>query len=156
MMNSDRILAVVLFLFSVFMFVMSFSIPPGTLGTGTAGPSFFPQIWAVILAVLSILMFIKSAPEDSEYTHKGLIQSLREYKKVIYMLSASLAYIFLLGILGYIITTLLFLIVTIPVLAAEAKVNKLKILFIAAAITFSTYVIFQHVLNVFLPAGRIF
>ncbi|WP_280771543.1 tripartite tricarboxylate transporter TctB family protein [Salipaludibacillus daqingensis] len=156
MNNSDKTLSIVLFLFSVFMFMMSFAIPENSLGSGISGPSFFPQMWAIILASLSIILFFKSRRKEEKGTHKGFLKSLGEYKKVFYMLIASLGYIFMLDVLGYLLTTLLFLITTISVLSSEVKLKKTYIFIVSSLITATTYFIFAKLLNVFLPTGIIF
>jgi len=150
MIKSDKAMAVILFLFSAFMFYQSFSIPHQVYGVGAAGPALFPRIWSVILALLSIILFFRA---DSDQNKN---RSIGEEKYVYFMLVASLAYILLIKILGYLITTFLFSTISIAVLSMNRDLNKLRIITISVLITAGTYFIFAKVLNVFLPMGTIF
>ncbi len=154
-MKSDKLLAIAFFLLSILLFSTSYTFPATSLSTGAAGASFFPQVWAIILAVLSGILFFKSKG-SLKGTGSWLLVKVRENKKVFYMLFIALIYIFLMDKIGFMITTFLFLLISIYLLDSTKQLSKLKIFSISISISLFTYLTFSKVLKVFLPTGILF
>ncbi|MDQ0256626.1 hypothetical protein J2S74_004048 [Evansella vedderi] len=124
----------------------------------------FPKLIAILLAFLSLILVISKVKEllskraelekvDVKVYVKKLI---KEYKLVFFTLFSLLGYIFLMQYIGFIVTTILFIIVTGYVIGPKSKKDLLIISLVSVIITFSVYAFFQNVLHVRFPTGVLF
>ncbi|MGM8365567.1 tripartite tricarboxylate transporter TctB family protein [Virgibacillus sp. W0181] len=155
MIKSDKTMAMIIFMFAIFMLIMSFSISNQPFAIVRDDSAFFPQVWSIVLIGLSILLFLQGRKRDKE-EKKAITALIVEKRQVYYMLLATVGYVSLIGSLGYILITFIFLTITISILGKDQNISKLRILAISAIITLSTYFIFSEILKVFLPMGNIF
>ena len=147
--------AVFFVLFSVFYIVFSFSIPVRPMTT----PRLVPQMAGGLILVLSLIHLIMSAiklknkpPVNSE-SNSSAGQSVSNYTKVVLTLLFLVLYIIGLSTLGFIISTFVFLIAQIFLLAPKEKRKPLPILLPAAICTGAIYFLFGYVFSVALPFG---
>jgi len=143
--NKDVLGGGILVLFSLWFYLTSQAIPTGSI-TGMP-PSFFPSFLAICLGVCSVSLLVKGIkdvlqgkPETSSQTKDG--------KTVLFLLGFLTLYVFLLNIIGFIVTTILYL--TAVMLLLKAGSIK-KILLISVVITLGTYYIFGNLFNIPLP-----
>ncbi|WP_181995682.1 tripartite tricarboxylate transporter TctB family protein [Clostridium sp. AM58-1XD] len=109
-------------------------------------------LWgSVFLNTVVFIQNVKNSRKCSEYCDSRAFCSLLLHSSLYILLCG--AYIFLIPITGYLLTTLLFLIIML----FTAGFRSVKILLIFPALmTASVYALFTYVLVVFLPAGSIF
>ncbi|MDP1990478.1 MAG: tripartite tricarboxylate transporter TctB family protein [Syntrophales bacterium] len=164
---SNIIIGIILLISSVFYYFSTSDFPPATK-TENLGPGFFPTILAVVLAFLAILLVLNSllARGASGKEKDGAViqgaERLEEdsfgaeqisYKFLFGTIGLSFLYVGLLSVLGYLISTPLFLIILIRLLGYEKWGNN-----VAASIglTATLYLLFAIALGVNLPAGLFF
>jgi len=115
-------------------------------GVNRYGPNFFPQALALMLFVASLSLVIRG--------FKGLaLKNLEEIDKPGFIRAAStlvisIAYLFLMQVLGFYLSTILFLIVTIRFLGQKNNLLNLVVSVLVASIV---YGIFHYFLKIPLP-----
>lgn len=153
----DMFNSIGLLLFCCFAFYGSTQIPIREMGNTEA--DFFPIIVIGVISFLSICLLISSIykmikNKDSK-TKTSIKEMFQENKKIIWTFFIFASYVFLLKIIGYFLSSVIFLILLYILLAPNRR--KLWLVSLgAAAITFVLFVIFQNGLSVFLPTGSLF
>lgn len=164
---TNIIIGIILLAASVFYYYSTMDFPPPTK-TENLGPAFFPTLLAAALALLSLLLVLAglfprgaSRKDKDAAVIKGA-ERLEEdsfgaeqisYKFLFGTIGLSFLYVGLLSILGYLVSTPLFLIILIRLLGYEKWANN-----VAASIglTATLYLLFSTALGVSLPAGVFF
>ncbi|MBN8235165.1 tripartite tricarboxylate transporter TctB family protein [Halobacillus kuroshimensis] len=156
----DAMNAVILLAFCGLAFYGSTLIPERSLGK-TEG-DFFPNIIIGILAVLSLLLLVKSvyAYVTSEKQQRAepktsLKERWAEGKKVWYTFALFGAYIFIMPLAGYFLSSVAFLF-TLYLLLSSNRKRLWLVLIISIVVTYVLSFIFQKFLLVFLPSGVLF
>jgi putative tricarboxylic transport membrane protein len=168
MMNwSNIIIGIVLLIASAFYYHSTAEFPPPTK-TENLGPAFFPTLLAAALALLALLMILNSlrARGAADKEKDGAViqgaERLEEdsfsaddisYTFLLGTIGLSFLYVGLLSILGYLISTPLFLIILIRLLGYEKWMNNLAA---SVGLTAALYLLFATALGVSLPAGIFF
>ena len=118
----------------------------------TPGPGFITFLAGAVLTLLSLVLFISSSGS------KGSSQSLRslwegrQAGKAFYILALLVAYMFLMPPLGFLLSTFLLLILLFRV---QARYSLRKVIFLSAAATIASIIVFDVWLGVQLPRGFI-
>jgi hypothetical protein len=107
MKTKESIAAIVLLSFSIAVSFQASRYPFGTVSR--IGPGFVPFYLGIVLAVLSVIILIrkillsteKSLPEKS-------VSNKRKFLRVFFVFLSMIAYAFLMGFLGFPITTFIF------------------------------------------------
>ncbi|MBT2583253.1 tripartite tricarboxylate transporter TctB family protein [Planococcus sp. ISL-109] len=124
----------------------------------------FPQLVAVLLILLSLLLVIKKVFELMRSKSTGEQPSAGErfrefyweYRLVILTLLVFLVYIFIIQFIGFVVSTIAFIIFTGLLVGSRAKKDILVISIVSVAVTLGTYFFFENVLNVRFPSGIFF
>ncbi|MFC4713583.1 tripartite tricarboxylate transporter TctB family protein [Planococcus dechangensis] len=124
----------------------------------------FPQLVAVLLILLSLLLIIKKGLEllrsKSTGPRPSASEKFREfyveYRLVILTLAVFLLYIFSMQFIGFVVSTIIFIIFTGLLVGSRAKKDIIVITIVSVAITLGTYFFFENVLNVRFPSGIFF
>jgi len=103
----DRTSSLVWLAFSLLICIESFRLPLGSVRE--PGPGFLPLLVGVILAGLSAICFLQGRRVPSAGP-KGVWYPAERWKNLIWVLFSLFAYALLLDILGFLITTFLFLV----------------------------------------------
>ncbi|QXM07060.1 tripartite tricarboxylate transporter TctB family protein [Crassaminicella indica] len=111
----------------------------------------YPTFVALVLGFLSILFIIKTAISKEVEKEKKIFDGF-EVKQFIFVFSMATFYIVLIQILGYFVSTFLFLIITL----CGLKANKLYALCTSVGFSIFVLILFKILLNVPLPRGFIF
>ena len=164
---TNIIIGIILLIASAFYYFSTMDFPPPTK-TENLGPAFFPTLLAVALALLSLLLVIAglfpggaSRKGGDAAVIKGA-ERLEEdsfgaenisYKFLLGTIGLSFLYVGLISILGFLISTPLFLILLIRLLGYEKWVNNLAA---SICLTAALYLLFAVALGVTLPAGIFF
>ncbi len=121
-----------------------------------------PQIWAVFMAVLSLILIVRSVlryKKENVQADKKTEKSnnfFKEYSTVICTFVLIIIYALLIENIGYLICTTLYIIIQIPLLTEKTRrTKKTIILSVIVAILFSviTNYLFVNIFNVPLPEG---
>jgi putative tricarboxylic transport membrane protein len=144
--------------FSVFLFILTYRFPefgysleqrPRTVGLG---PTFMPRLVLGALAVesLALISSFFRARKKAARPAEGL-KPLWHLKPMI-MLGAFLLYVYLATVVGYGLSTILFLAVSFLVLGVR---KAWLLMVIPPALTFGVYVLFERLLGISLPLGSL-
>lgn len=153
-LTKDRALALALLLIVAVMWVESGSIRPPT-SWQPYGSALFPRILLVIIALLSIAIlvrsfFIKVTPPPSLRCAASVWFARRKTVVALFVLFG--LYAALLPVLGYIVATMSFLVVSFALLFGIDTQRKWAInLGISCTLVPLVFVIFRYGLNVWLP-----
>ena len=124
----------------------------------------FPKTIAILLGLLSLFLIVSKVKEllsqkgnESKINITENLKNLyKEYRLPIITLIILFLYVFLMEYIGFILTTISFIIVTGLVIGPKRKKNVLVISAVAVLITISTYLFFENVLHVRFPSGFFF
>lgn len=165
MLKSDIGIGVFLFLLSLFFFADSYNITQSTISAPMAGASFFPRVVSTLLAASSIYLIIKALVQKRRGKN-GTAESAKEdtvdqpeagppnEQAVLVMVVATTLYIFVIPLVGYLITTIAFMSGTSLYLGSIHKKHPWYItVLVVIGISLVAYVLFSTVLSVFLPQG---
>jgi putative tricarboxylic transport membrane protein len=144
------------FLFGVSIFLYYVTGTFKKLGTyAKSGPEFWPRIVLVLLICLSGILLIKNITslvkaERTSKTEEATQGIIQEPYRFLLVVAASFAYAFGMGVLGFLLSTILFQMIFLSLL----KIKRFaSILFVSLPNTDMLYILFIRVLNMLLPAG---
>ncbi|NJP36248.1 tripartite tricarboxylate transporter TctB family protein [Alkalicoccus luteus] len=129
------------------------------LNESQLGPGTFPQLIAVLLAVLSLVLLIRKIIDMKRAAGTGASAGeqfrafIHEYKLVIIMFAMLTVYIVLIDVIGFVVMTLLFVIAAGLLIGPKKRKNIVILVCVSVVLTFSTYLFFQNVLYVRFPSG---
>lgn len=159
----DIIPGIVLAVFSIAYLSMIPGIQTFTgLGATPLTNHFVPYLWGGVLLVLSLWIIARGFRKRKKYLAEGgkiektsLKAGLMEKREVVASFIALGLYVGLMGVVGFAITTILYVFVQILILTPREKWKKN---YIPAAITaviagVVLFYIFRYMLNVLLPVG---
>jgi putative tricarboxylic transport membrane protein len=129
------------------------SLREGLFRKGIPGPGFLPFITALALIVLSLMVFLPAVNRKKEERGKKIENIFPEkdsFKKVSLGLMALFLYGIALEYIGYIITTILFMVFTFRLMEREKWKGPLLFAISTAVIS---YLLFVVLLEVQLPGG---
>lgn len=139
-------------------FVQTLSFPVSILDQ-SGGPALFPQIVLVLLAVVIVLRMIQflREKEHAHFVFRELFTGRR-----LFFFGSLIVYVLLFQWLGYILSTALFLLVTVNYFYFVVKGNRGSVKAIVvrnvSVVAFSIvmYVFFANILHIMLPTGQLF
>lgn len=114
------------------------------------GPSVFPKMLGAGLAALGFLLILMNIRKKAKETNEKQSFFNRANIRILMMIGTGIFYIFAFELLGFLVTTILF-IIAIMMITGERGWRKLGITSVAVSI--SLYFIFKELLNVLLPLG---
>ncbi len=148
MRKADLITAIVLLIFSAFVVYESSKM---TLFVEFApGYGFFPFWLGILMAILSILLFVDAWRRPAAKDELAPFPSQQAFINVVIILASLGVYAFLMEIIGYVLDTLVLVGLLLGVVEKEKWQTTL---IVAVVITAALYVIFQVLLGVNLPKG---
>lgn len=135
-----------LLLLSSAIWILSSSFPPSDIAN-TPGPSFFPRLIALTMAVLTVLMLLENVRKNEksklfDWASPGMVRNL-----LLFVLSA--VYCGLLGYIGFLILTPIFLLIMMLIMQRKGMLGWM--MFSSLVATASIYLVFQVLLDVPLP-----
>lgn len=159
----DIVPGIVLMLFSLGYLSMIPRIPIfDGLGATPLTNHFIPYLWGGVLLFLSVWTFIRGLRKRKRYLAEGgtvqkfnIKEGLWERREVIASFVALGLYVGLMGVLGFVIATVLYVFAQILILTPREKWKKN---YIPAGVTALIcgallYYVFKYLLNVLLPSG---
>lgn len=134
----------VLLVVSTIMFVQARGFPASNMGP--ASPGFFPQVVAVLIVLLSIFGLFELQAEALPAVHFP--------RPVLIAITASLAYIGIMYVVGYYPSTFFFSIFVMWLVRGRASL--LRIVIDSSILVAVSYALFDLMINATLPAGTLF
>ncbi len=113
------------------------------------GPAFLPRLLLGALAVESVALILSGVSKGTDPRPMKPVFQL----KPILMLASFVAYIVLCTFFGYLIATLVFMILAFFMLGVR---GVWTMILVPPLITFGTYFLFGSILNIYLPTGSLF
>lgn len=148
MIRFDKIGSIVCLVLAAVAIWQSVTIPMGRINK--PGPGFLPFWVGVILALLSVVLWVEASFRKPSPDQAGFLSGEGKWPYVIFTGVALLIYTGLLEILGFRISTFLFLLFLFWFVGKQ----KWWVVFLGSfLVTFFTHLIFRVALKVQLPAG---
>jgi putative tricarboxylic transport membrane protein len=141
--RTDRITAVVFLLAGAFFVIQSRSFASASYGSGV-GPDLFPMILGIALVLLSIRLFYETFHYQDEKRERENL----DWKRFSIIVGSLLLYVVTLEIIGYVISTFLFLVISIQTME---RGNWLKTLLVSAGFSIGVYYLYVQILEGTLP-----
>lgn len=145
--NKDRLIGLFCFAFAGYIWYEAGTFPAASSDFDSMGPTLYPRFLATVIGLASLIIFLKGRPAEGKS---------QEYKffAFLYVIALSAAYIALLMPLGFIPTTVLFLLAMVLYFdPSEMKVRVRNAVLYAVLFSVFLYLFFGKLLGVLLPAG---
>lgn len=134
------------------------------------GPDFMPKIISIAMMIASVILIanglfshrkLKSLNNteeqaESEEENKEELSGVSEkvnFKNVLLTMGLLFLYISLINIVGFIIMTILFIVLQIMIYSEDKKANITRNIFIGAIVTVVIFIIFNYGFNIMIPLG---
>ena len=155
----DLILGIVMLLFSGFYLFYAQQIKTKPkLTPAYASAQIMPTLLGILLALLALVCIYQGirnlkAPVESEA--KAATRDLGDLMAVVFTFAVIIGYVIILPMLGFILSTIIYLILQMIILAPPAKRNYLLFAIVAVVFTAIVFVAFRVGLSQLLPRGII-
>lgn len=143
---------------AVLIYIASFSIKK--LFISRIGAAFVPQLAAIILLTLSVLLIIQTLLKKEDPAEESTVRRepmTKERKQVRFSVLSTIGllivYAAVLQYLGFILSTILYLFTQMIVLAGDKKRNYVTLVIISVVASTGIYALFVYGLELMLPAG---
>ncbi|PAV30777.1 hypothetical protein CIL05_03375 [Virgibacillus profundi] len=158
----EIVIGILLILLSALIYFNSGDFPQ--LNETHLDPGSYPKLLALLLFLLSLILVIKSSvnllKSKTSLFDSGIKDFLKkqwkEYKLVVYSLVILGLYILLLNVLGFIISSIAFIIAAGLLIGPKKKKDLITISIVSFVVTFGVYFFFENVLYVRFPNGIFF
>ena len=144
--------------FSVFIFVASLSIRRIAALAGTLDARFFPQLVAALIAICGISIVISGFAKAKRYSgdeENAVLWPLKDGTICALLTIFTIGiYIFSMEYIGFLLSSFLFLVALMAILAPKGKRNFIQFIIISAVCSTVIYYSFtSRLLNLVLPSG---
>ncbi|MDN4492367.1 tripartite tricarboxylate transporter TctB family protein [Ureibacillus aquaedulcis] len=146
----DKISGIVFLVISLLFISGSLQISGSAYGSAV-GPKTYPLILGVVLGLLSLRLIYESFKKNAQTQHAE--KSQMNYKNFGIILVSAILYIFLLEIIGFVISTFLFLLVAFQVMEKGKFISSI---IIAAVFSIGVYMMYVNLLGGTLPKFSLF
>ncbi|WP_162287865.1 tripartite tricarboxylate transporter TctB family protein [Indiicoccus explosivorum] len=158
----ELVIGIILIIISITFYVTAGGFPALSDAPLQAGS--FPQFIAVLLGFLSLIFVLIKAKElagrKSGSTQESMGDKIRhfyeEHRLVLITLVSLVLYIILMQLIGFVITTIVFIVVTGYIIGPKKKKDLLILSAVAVVVTLSAFFFFENVLYVRFPSGLLF
>lgn len=155
----EIIIGLVLIGLSLVIYIQGGNLPSLNEAFFNAGS--FPRMIAAVLILLSIILILsklnelrkKKPAEDKVSSKERLAAFYTEYKLVILTTAVFFVYIFLLQFIGFVVSTILFIIGAAILIGYRKRKEVVTISAVAVILTLTIYFFFENVLYVRFPSG---
>lgn len=122
------------------------------------GAEFIPQIYGLILLFLAGCLIYQGIKEAKQFDpNKAEEGQSKDMKNVLLTFTLIIAYVAAMQLLGFILSSILFLILMSMLLTpADIKPNYIVLLIYSVVLSVSTYYVFHNLMFIPLPIGIIF
>lgn len=145
--TTDRKISIVIFLFALLYLFLSYQLP--NFEYALIDSDTLPKGLGFLLIVLSIILFIQNKEQSEAEKIKRQIKK-EDLILLIATIVSLLAYVTLFEILGFVVTTILFLVITMRMYGySNWKISMV----VSITFTFVLYFSFNYILKIYLPQG---
>ena len=148
-MHRDRIVGIITVIIGAAVALMTFQLPDSNMA-GDVGPKVFPFISAAIMLLCGAILVVRKPTKDAKPFLVG-----EQKKRFLAIIAVIIGYIVLMWAVGFVIPTLLMLVVLCLMFGKDEKVPVWQAIVYAVIITGIIYVMFSIVLHLRLPVGNI-
>jgi putative tricarboxylic transport membrane protein len=145
MRRADFVGGIGLLLLAILYFERSFAISTG-LASDRLGPTFYPRVLAVVLAVLATVLIARSLTDRSDPSPLSRVRAGRLFA----VFGVMLLWVGLLPYLGFPLVTPLLLVAVMWILGHR---RWRSLIAVSLGLTLALYLVFVRTLNVLLPMG---
>lgn len=150
---------VCLLLFDLLYFTQTLTIEVKDFST-VAGARLVPYICSVILAVCAVILLVRAVREqkknDAREEEEADAQPRSNYKNVVITLALIVVYAVFFAILGFILSTILFVTAQVFVLMpVKSKKNFIHAMIAGVVVSVLVYLLFTNIFFVMLPTGTL-
>lgn len=148
--RTDLVAGLVLFIFAVWYGAAAWMLPKVQL-QDVIDSYVYPLVLAVVLSLFSLGLIFKSMRGAAEEPSEGLLPSGKMLREIVFIFAALIAYILLFQTLGYLTSTILFMIVVLKFMDRTRSFWNILIL----SVLFSSvcYVLFIYLFSIPIPTG---
>ena len=114
-------------------------------------PGFFPKVVAVMMLVFSVILVFRKEPVTQTHT-----PVFSDRKRAAIQIALMLLYPLCMIKIGFIVSTLVFLVIEISFIGRVNKSKWLKTAIIAVVVTLLLYILLELVFKIFLPHGLLY
>ena len=154
MKKNDLVSSIVFLIVAGMLFFHTGTYPERASGSIVLNPGFYPQLLGIILAVLSVILFLSSLKRENQNDHK---QEIWKTKKSVFLFLLTLGllvlYPFIMNYFGFATAAFIFLFTLITALTENAKSRILPILGVSLGLTIVMYLVFHVFLRIPFPTG---
>ncbi len=157
----DLISGVVILVFSIGGYIYSFDVEEGAVKNPLAGAGAYIRLWMIILALLAVILIVKSVLNRMSEKAPAVM-----YPLIYVTLGSSVFYVGFISVLGYTVSTILFLAILMTVYDfyprrgsftnKDLLAGSAKYLVVAVVMTVVVDQIFTKLLAVILPSCSLF
>lgn len=148
--HSELIFGIGMLAFGIFYFLLTKQLPR----KGAFDATFFPYILTSFMAVLGILQLIAGIKAIKEFNPEDYTSENLDYLTVVKILALIVTYIAFLQTIGFLICTMVFLVLGFILLAPpEQKKNYVQYISISVIASILIYFTFRNGLDLMLPKG---
>lgn len=150
----DLIVSIFYTIVSVAMLILASMLPKSKVMA--IGPDFMPTVIGILTLALSVILLIQTIGKLRKGEEVTGEKDNSDYKRVLASLILATIYVNILMPVGFIISTLLYLVLQITVLAPDDKRTKkdlIKYAIITVVFTLVVYFLFRYGFKIILPQG---
>lgn len=152
----ELVISVIFIILSIFMYINSNGFT-SNFSKGSLGAAGFPKLIAILIFILSIAYIFKYLKNKIQFSFKFDLKKLRdEYRFVFITLLLFLIYIVSMKFIGFIISTISYLLLSQWFLSDKKTKNLPIIIITTLFISLGTYYFFTSYLSVIFPVGIFF
>jgi hypothetical protein len=151
MKKIGNVISYAFIIISIYIFFQAGTFTEG-IG-GAPGPGFFPRVLAVIVGFLSVLELITSRKAVESEASASVKLFCKENVKVWISLGLIIGYFIGLKVLGFAISTIMYLFIMLKYYKVKNKIVQISI---PIGITAVLFIVFTVLLDVQLPSGILF
>lgn len=150
-MNKDRWISVILFVFAIFMLHQTTKIQAiFAVSSAEVGPKLFPAIACFGLMICCIGKFLASKDKKAK-----LIITKKGWMNIAVVIAIFALYILSMKYFGYLLSTPIMLFVLVKLFGCGRQSKWWTIATFSVVTTAVNYILFQKIMNVMLPAGKL-
>jgi putative tricarboxylic transport membrane protein len=153
MRRADQVFSIVILIFSIFVIRESWELRqppiPGSLGY-EPGAEFLPLWVSIGMAILSLALFISTTLKPKESIPGNAFPTGKSLFSIFLLLIVLALYILLLDVIGYLISTLLLILITMRFIMQATWKSSISVSILTSSLL---YVVFKTFLSVDLPVN---
>lgn len=155
--KTDIITSICLLIFSGVLYFQSGTFPVREGRVKVLNAGFYPQLLAVVLGILALLLLVVSLRKTSGYQKSNKFWTTKSALFLFFItLGMLIIYPFLLSSLGFVVATFIFIVILVYCLSDKKKFSLTSILLVSTGITAIIFLVFKVFIKIPFPTGYLF